>query len=674
MSTEEKPAAEKPAAPEVKDQPIYKCGALTYTKMGLIALFCWLLWGDFCYSVMELMAPHIVPLQLRELDAPNWVISLFIAAIPNILNLGVSPYVHVRSDRCRSRWGRRIPFIAASIPFISLNLCLLAFSGDIAELIHKIKFFASFAPTTVLIFVIGVAYLLFQLFNLVLNTGFLALFNDVVPPTHLARFFGYYRMIGTVIGAVYNFCIFRYSLSHFRELFWVAALVYFIGFTLLIFHVKEGKYPPLDENQRKPGRWAQLKVFFQESFHEPLYRLICYSAGIMAFASVAWSFNTFYRLEMKLTLDQLGKFNGILSVGAFCAMYFAAVFVDRWHPMRVYTYGVVFCAIGPLMNWVWVFIDLPGIMFFWLSLASAILYIFVNSLSSATALPKQMRLFPKSRYGQFCSAQGILASLCRIVAGFIVGFFYDGIRWLFATYWHGDPNAIQAGSGYCYRFYFVWASGACIANFVVIAMAYRRWLKLGGDAGYHPPASWNDKGYEENELVPTTGISSKYLRLALVIYDMTIHGSLLLGLAMIPVLTHYQMPETVRHFWLYVVPLSALASVLWFFQARGIRRDIRLAKEHKMPVNGIPHHGMLLVFAIKFFTTLGLVVGQFSVAIFPHFGINNGFYALIFALSNITTNFLIIICIFTFQKMEKGYSTKVDEDSVAVWKELGLVK
>ena len=155
---------------------------------------------------------------------------------------------------------------------------------------------------------------------------------------------------------------------------------------------------------------------------------------------------------------------------------------------------------------------------------------------------------------------------------------------------------------------------------------------------------------------------------------MTIHGSLVLALAMIPVLMYCNMPETVRHFWLYVVPLSGVISLLWYFQARGIRRDIRLAQEHKMPVNGIPHHGMLLVFALKFFVTLGLVIAQFYVVVHPGCGINNGFYALIFALSNITTNFLISFCIFTFQKMEKGYSIKVDEDSVAVWKELGLAK
>ena len=50
-------------------------------------------------------------------------------------------------------------------------------SEDISGLILKIKYFSTFAPTTILIAVIGVAYLLFQFFNLVLNTGFLSLFN-----------------------------------------------------------------------------------------------------------------------------------------------------------------------------------------------------------------------------------------------------------------------------------------------------------------------------------------------------------------------------------------------------------------------------------------------------------------------------------------------------------------
>lgn len=642
----------------------FHCGTLTYTKAGLFSLFSWLLWGDFCYTLMESVVPGIVPLQMRELDAPNWVISLFIATIPNVLNITVTPYISVKSDRCRSRWGRRIPFIAASIPFITITLLLLGFSKDISGFLGSLKAFTGFTSATLLIAVIGLFFLLFQFFNIMLNTGFLALFNDVVPPSHLARFFGFYRMLGTALGAFYNFVIFQYSLSHFKEIFTGAAVLYFIGFTIMIFMVKEGSYPPLDANQKETNRWKQLKIFFKESFHEPLYRLLCYSGGVLAFAGVAWSFATFYRLEMKMTMGQLGTFNGILSIGSFCAMYFAAMFVDRWHPLRVYTYSVIFTVVGPMMNWVWLFIDMPGQMFFYLSLASAILFIFMNSLSAACALPMQMRLFPKSRYGQFCSAQGIIASICRVIAGVVVGLFYDSIRWYFTNYW--TEGGIQAGTGYCYRFYFIWASISCLANFAVIALAYRRWLKLGGDAGYHPPASWTPEGYEHNDLVPTSGLQSKYLKWALWCFDATIHGSLLLAVVMIPILQHYGMHRTAMQFLWYVIPTSVVASYLWFRMAHGIRRDIALAKAGKMPVNGLPHHGMMLVFATKFLLTLGLVLAQFGVSIH----LDNGFYVLLFALSNVVTNFLLIICTFTAIKMEKGYSVKVDEDSVAVWKNI----
>ena len=650
-----------------------KCGTLEYTKLGLIALFGWLLWGDFCYTIMEAVVPSLVPLKLKSLNCPNWVMGMIMTTVPNILTMTIAPYISVKSDRCRSRWGRRIPFIFATLPFLCINLLLLGWGEEIANFLRNvIPLLQGWAPATVAIAAIGIFMIMFQFFNLFVNSVFNCLFNDVVPPEHLGKFAGLFRVVGTAAGALYNWFAFQYAATHMQEIFLVATILYLVGIGAMCLMVKEGKYPPVEETGvKKIGGIYNVKTYFTESFSHPFYWFTFVNAGIMAMAGASWAFTTFFYLEKNMSFVQIGHYHAIYGLVSVLAVLLAAGFVDKWHPLRVYVYISIFTIMGTGMNWVWIFIDVPGEYFFWLSLASAILYIFCNSLSAACALPKQMRLYPKSRYGQFCSAQGILASLCRIVAGFIVGFFYDAIRWIFANYWTGDPNAIQAGNGYCYRFYFVWASGACIANFVVIALAYRRWLQLGGDAGYHPPASWNDKGYEENDLVPTSGISSKWLKVAITIFDVTIHGSLLLGLAMIPVLKHYNMHTTAVHFWLYVIIPSAILSTIWFFQGRGIRRDIQLAKEHKMPVNGIPHHGMLMAFGIKFLTTLGLVIGQFYVAICM---VDNGFYALIFALSNVTTNILIMFCIYTFQRMERGYSTKVDEDSVAVWKELGLTK
>src|SRR5690348_15358144 len=86
--------------------PIYAVGTLRYTKAGLFALFVWLLWGDFCFTVMETVIPSILPLKLQSLQAPNTLIAILMTTMPSALTLLITPAVSFRSDRFRSRWGR----------------------------------------------------------------------------------------------------------------------------------------------------------------------------------------------------------------------------------------------------------------------------------------------------------------------------------------------------------------------------------------------------------------------------------------------------------------------------------------------------------------------------------------------------------------------------------------
>lgn len=638
---------------------VFKCGTLTYTKAALVTLFIWLLWGDFCFTLMETVVPSIVPLHLKGLNCPNWLIGLILSTIPNLMNMTVSPYISVRSDRCRSRWGRRIPFIATSIPFLFVSLVMIGCSHDISAWMSRtVPLLKDVAPGAVTVGLIAVLMVLFQFFNQFVNSTFNYLFNDVVPQSHIGRFAGAFRIVGTAVSALYNFFIFRYAESHSREIFLGAAVLYAVGFGLMCFMVKEGEYPPLDESQeKKASRWENLRTFFRESFHEPFYRLLFISAGILAFAGVAWSFQVFFLLEMKMDLRQIGLYNGILMLAGMVATFFAATFVDRWHPLRAYTYGVIFTITGPVMNWVWLFIDLPGHIFFYLSLSAQLLYAFMNALSSACAMPITMRLFPHSRYGQFCSARGIVYSICTILGGFLVGGFYDVVKSLSTAYLSAYPIV---GPGYCYRLYFVWAGGATLLNFIVISLAYRRWLKLGGDANFHPPAPWTKEGFEHIPIVATTGYSSRWLKRALHFMDFVQYGSLVMAVVMLWPFHVHGMKSANFWFLTAVIPLSIGVSFLWYLLSRRIRQDIAAAKRGEMPKYGIPHHGMMMVFGVKFSLTLGLVVAQFVVSIH----LENSLYATLFALGNIVTNLLLILCTYVVIRMERGYSTKVDEASM----------
>ena len=175
----------------------YHCGTLTYTKAALTVLFAWMLWGDFCYTLMESVVPSILPLKLKSLGCSNWTMGFILSTIPGALGMTIGPYISFKSDRYRSRWGRRIPFIVWTIPFLCLSLALLGWCDDICVLLQKNSTFLNqFSPVTVTIALIIIFMAMFQFFNDFVNTAFSYLFNDVVPPQFLSRFMGLSRIAG----------------------------------------------------------------------------------------------------------------------------------------------------------------------------------------------------------------------------------------------------------------------------------------------------------------------------------------------------------------------------------------------------------------------------------------------------------------------------------------------
>jgi len=82
---------------------LYRAGTLTYTAAGLATLAFWLLWGDFCITIMEVVWQSIVPLKIKELGAPNWIIGVIMVSIPQIP--GLSPCGLPKSRKARGGIG-----------------------------------------------------------------------------------------------------------------------------------------------------------------------------------------------------------------------------------------------------------------------------------------------------------------------------------------------------------------------------------------------------------------------------------------------------------------------------------------------------------------------------------------------------------------------------------------
>jgi MFS family permease len=629
---------------------IYRHGTLTYTKAGLAMLFAWLLWGDFCFTLMEAVVPSILPLKLKDLGCSNTLMAVILTTIPGIMNMTVCPYVSFKSDRYCSRWGRRIPFIIWTMPFLCASLAMIGLSDDFCAVLQRnSEFLRSFAPTSVTIVLIGIFMLMFEFFNMCTASIFYYLFNDVIPPQFLARFTGMLRIVGYGASALYNCFIFGYAESHMREIMVGAAILYLVGFSLVCLKIKEGKYPPPDEKTARASRGIKgIITFFRESFSHRFYVFRFLFTSFTCFGAAIGSFMIFFRKEMGLSLNQIGWYQTIASVAIMAAMYFMAIFVDRWHPLRICVYGAVFGVVGSIMPLVWLFVTLPGNYFFWLDIGNAIIGAFLVALVRVAGLPAAMRTFPPSRYGQFCSAQTMLSSTFTVIAGILAGMFIDIIKYY------------CNGSDYAYRFIYVWQTMFYTIAAVFMVMVYREWYQMGGDKHFHPPAPWSPEGFEKMPIVPIVGPQTKYLNISFLLFD----GIMGLSALSIPVLMWWmymkQQMLAFKWFGLAVLPLCVSGWLCWMILKRKIRRDVSAAKAGLPLLNGIPHHGMLIILGSKFLLAIGVWGCQVLVTV----SLNMESGAIVFGIANGITNFLLIGILYLMCRIERGFSVTVDEKYV----------
>lgn len=469
--------------PATKDKGLdagrYRCGTLVYTKAGLFTLFSWMLWGDFCFSLMETIWPSILPLVLNSEGASNIVTALAMTTIPQAMNFILNPIISTASDRYRGKRGRRIPFLLFSTPFITLFLILLGFSRELGALLYA-GLGATHPGLTQAAVTIGLICVLiacFRLFETFVNTVFWYLFNDVVPSVFIGRFLGLFRVVGGLAGALFNFFLYKYATSHTSVIFLGVALLYGTAFFLMCLNVKEGEYPPPDRMTDKKGfSLAAVKTFFKECFSRRIFLLVFAYSALAGAAGAINIFGIFMAFSISLTLDDVGKVGGIASIVGMLLMYPMGALVDRFHPLRIMIATQVGFCVVMLLKFIYLFHDFPKDTVFWIYAATSGIAIPISVAHAAAILPMHMRLFPHERFGQFCAANAMCSALGIMVAGALAGVFLDTLRKLFAS--SGD---------YYYRFVPVWSFFFMALAAVMTALIYREWKKLGGDKHYRPP-------------------------------------------------------------------------------------------------------------------------------------------------------------------------------------------
>jgi MFS family permease len=400
----------------------FTCGTLRYTPATLAVLFGWLLWGDLTMCLMEWTSGLLV-MQLGDLKVSNQATAVLMSTIATLSNVILNPVISYSSDRYRSRWGRRRPFLMFATPFVTLFLILVPWSPEICDGILGVPWLRALLerlPFAPIVLVYGILIGCFQIFNMFIATVYYYLIPDTVPEPVIGRFYAWFRIFSLTAGILFNWFIYGHAHAHLRLLFAAFGLLYAVSFGLMCWKVREGEYPTVVEEH---GRWfSPIKNYVRECFGSARNWVIFVVYGAAQWGGAAGVFTLyFYTREIGLTETEFGRLGSVAMAASFLVSVPCGILVDRWGSTKsLYVSGFGNIAIYLLA------------FFFIHSRMTAFILGFslsVPGFIGSVAFYKWMvDTYPRAQYGQFASAAAIIGSLGVAIASPIVGWLVD--------YWH----------------------------------------------------------------------------------------------------------------------------------------------------------------------------------------------------------------------------------------------
>ena len=448
----------------MNNSKIYKCGTLVYTSASLIVLFCWLLGGDFAWAMKDRAIVPAATLLIRKFGVSDFLYSLIIISFPNFTNIFLTPIISYISDRHRGKWGRRIPFLAFTTPFIVVGSIGLGFVPKLAELFHSL--FGSMSYNTWALIWFGLFWV-FMDFGTTLSGALSgALINDVVPQEFLGRFYGLFRAASLLAGMIFNWYLMGMIEVYYLYIFTGVGVLYGIGLTVLCLKVKEGEYPPLEEvygeQSKSEGIFKPIFRYFKQSFSHPYYQLVIVALTLSCFISVPYNmYSILYAKELQVDMDIYGKICATIYLCSFILSFPLGILADKFHPLRVSVFGALLYLFSMLAG----FFMVKDAKTFMVVLA---LHTLLSGCYFTVSASLPQRLFPRELFAQFNSAFGMILALGNTLFGMLFGYILDY-------------------SGKNYRLVFVFAIVITMLAIVSLMGVWRKFNMLGGDKNYVPP-------------------------------------------------------------------------------------------------------------------------------------------------------------------------------------------
>ncbi|MBL9217515.1 MAG: MFS transporter [Opitutaceae bacterium] len=448
------------STPSDAPPPSWRAGTLTYTTGALLALFVWLLWGDFGFFLKERAVQPTLQIMLKKFGASDLVLALLVSSMPQAMSLILVPIVGYRSDRHRGRWGRRIPFLAVTVPVACVAMLGLAFSPVLGDWLHRFLGASSPGYGPLIVVCLGFFWFVFEFSSVICSCLFHGLITDVVPQGVIGRFYAMFRVVGLLGNITFTAMLLGHVEEYYFQIFLGIACVYALSFSLMCWRVKEGEYPPPAPPPER-REWV-VRTYLRECFSHSYYRWIFLAIALGY--TITWPISLFvyaYAPTVGLDLGTLGKYLTAQLLLSVVQAYPLGWLVDRFHALRVNLVTLVLL----LGATIWAF--------FWVHDARTLglAVVIVGTLSGSwatTMLPIGPTLFPTARFATMNSALVICFSLSQMLVAPVCGLMLD-----------------RLGNDYRYMYY--WAALLSAATLLATWVVYRRFRALGGPENYVAP-------------------------------------------------------------------------------------------------------------------------------------------------------------------------------------------
>ena len=445
--------------------PAYQVGTLRYTLPRLLLVsVCMLLATQSLALLCNHLVPSLQPILLDRAGASAKVIALVVGTIPQIFNFVLNPLISTCSDKTRTRYGRRMPYLIWSAPVMAGLLAALAWSGEIAALLGRVLPGADAAQLH-----LGVLIAILLLFSITYffpGTVVYYLIADVIPQNCLVRYMSFSSFCATGLTFLFNYFILDLAANRMKPTLCAIGGLYLLVYILLFRLVREGEYPPVaDKIDRKSGKLRTaveyFAMFFRQCFRHRIFIFLFIAVGLNQASTICRGmFNVLFATkDLQMTVAQYGQVIGYGALASALIVLPMGRVMSRFHPIYLYFIGGIIVMTTNVFGF---FFVRSYESFMVVGIAMTIVY----TIQNLAWTPMGIALMPRDKYGQFCSAQGMVVALALCLGSYLGGVLTD----IFG-----------------YRVMFVWDFVVTTMAMAALVVVMREWRRFGGKNAYQPP-------------------------------------------------------------------------------------------------------------------------------------------------------------------------------------------